>query len=38
MANVTNYEPPMLFEVGEFYALTCAPSGRCVDGFGGYNA
>jgi hypothetical protein len=37
MANViTNYEPPVLFEVGEFYTITCGPSGACIDGFGGY--
>jgi len=31
------YEAPVLVELGGFFALTSAPSGSCVDGFGGYN-
>ncbi len=37
MREAGGYEAPMLIELGAFFALTSAPSGACVDGFGGYN-
>ena len=37
MQDSGGYEAPVLVELGGFFALTSAPSGSCVDGFGGYN-